>query len=384
MSQVTLQGIDELLAGAVERGAVPGAAAVVVDRDGPLAHATAGVLRLGEEAPVTETTFFRYASMTKAIVSVAALQLVEQGRLGLDDPVADHVPEAADLRVLDGWDGDVPRLRAPASAPTVRQLLTHTAGAGYFFSSPDLARWHEVTGAPNVLTGQRSALLAPLVHDPGTTWEYGVNTDWLGLVVEAVAGTSLDQHVRAQVLDPLGMDSVTFAPDDAARAELMAVHHRTPDGALVAGELGLAPEPEFWAAGHGLYGQAADHGKFLRFLLGNGGDVLKPETLELLFTDQLGGIPLPELISSAAPPFINPVPSAPWRQGWGLGLHLTLEDLPGMRRAGSGDWAGLFNCYFWVDRTSAVAATFFTQVLPFFDEACVGTALALEQAVYTA
>jgi CubicO group peptidase (beta-lactamase class C family) len=126
--------------------------------------------------------------MTKAVANTAALQLVEQGRLSLDSTVESILPEFGQLTVLDGFDGDTPRLRPPASKATVRQLMTHTAGLGYFFLSEKLMRYHTLTGEPTALTGLKRSLSVPLVNDPGTAWEYGVNTDWLGLVVESSRG----------------------------------------------------------------------------------------------------------------------------------------------------------------------------------------------------
>lgn len=369
----TVPGIADLLQRAVDSGAVPGAAALVVERGGVVLHECAGVER---------STGFRLASMTKSICSAAALQLVERGEISLDDPVERHLPDAAGWRVLDGWDGDVPRLREPRTPVTVRHLLTHTSGHGYFFLHPELARWHEVTGTPNVLTGRRAALDTPLVADPGTTWEYGTSTDWVGLLVEAVSGRRLDAYLDEHVFGPLGATSLTFAPADDLRERVLPIHHRTPDGGLTARGFDLPRSPEFWSAGGGLYGEAQDFGRFLAALLDDGAPLLEAATAELMFTDQLGEVSLPALMRSAAPELFNDVPAWPLRQGWGCGLHLLLEDVPGMRRAGSGDWAGLFNSYFWVDRAAGVAGAFFTQVLPFFDAQVVQTVGAFEQAVY--
>ncbi len=130
--------------------------------------------------------------MTKIVATVAALQQVEQGNLDLDAPVDTYRPEFADLQVLEGFDGDTPKLRPPAGRATVKQLITHTAGFGYWFWNADLVRWESVTGTPNVLAGVNQIFTAPLVADPGTRFEYGINTDWLGKVVEAASGVTLD------------------------------------------------------------------------------------------------------------------------------------------------------------------------------------------------
>jgi CubicO group peptidase (beta-lactamase class C family) len=388
MVNIDSGALDALLTQAVHKGALPGVAVVVSTPGGVVYEGAAGRLdALDDSSPaVAADTVFRLASMTKAMASVAALQLVEEGRLTLDTAVADVLPEFAELQVLEGFDGDTPRLRAPSRPPTVTDLLTHTSGLGYFFTHDDLLRWHELTQTPSVLTGLKAGLMTPLVHDPGTQWEYGIGTDWLGLVIEAVAGKPLDEVLRERVFGPLGMSDATFRPTDEQRARTMAIHAREADGSLTVSPLDLPADPEFMAGGSGAYATARDHGRFLQALL-RGGEldgqrILKPETVDLMFTDHLDGIVQPEVLHSAVPQLINDVPSLPIRQGWGLGLHVRHETIPGMRRAGSGDWAGLFNCYYWVDRDSGVSAALLTQVLPFFDAGVVETALGVELSLY--
>ena len=336
--------------------------------------------------PATTDTMFRIASMTKALTSVAALQLVEQGRLALDQTVASVIPAFGALQLLEGFDGDEPRLRDLSRQPTIQHLLTHTSGLSYWFSNVDLKKWHDLTGAPSPLTGLRKCLDTPFVAEPGERWEYGVNTAWLGLVVEAVTDQALDEYLAQHVFAPLGMTDATFSPTDAQRERLMEIHDRTPDGGLVLSDIEIAEEPELAFGGEGAYGTAGDYMRFLRALLRggelDGAQILEPDTVALMFTDHLEGVQLPEVMRSAIPELTNDVPSLPFRQGWGLGLHLLLEDVPAMRKAGSGDWAGLFNSYYWVDPATGITATIFTQLLPFFDARMVETLLQFEQDVY--
>lgn len=381
--------LDALLEGAVSSGAVPGIAAVVSTRDGVVFEGGAGRLHAADPAsPAVGTdTMFRLASMTKAMASVAALQLIEEGRLALDTPVQDHVPEFAELQVLTGFDGDEPLMRAPSRPPTIQDLLTHTSGCSYFFSNERLLQWHGVTGKPHVLSGERAGVFTPLVHDPGTMWEYGVSTDALGLVVDAVTSSTLDVVLQERVFDPLGMTDATFRPSDEQRSRMMGIHARQEDGGLAPSPIDLAPDPEYMAGGHGCHATARDHGRFLRALLGggelDGARILKPETVELMFTDHIEGIAQPvDGITSSAPELANNVPPLPIRTGWGLGLSVRHEQIPGMRAAGSGDWAGLFNCYYWIDPATGLSAALLTQVLPFFDEQIVGTLLNFELGLY--
>jgi CubicO group peptidase (beta-lactamase class C family) len=366
--------IKALLDGAVAEGALHGVAAAVVDRDGLLFQHAAGEAR--------ERTMFRNASMTKAVATTAALQLVEQGRLALDATVESILPEFGRLPVLDGFDGDRPRLRPPASQATVRQLMTHSAGLGYFFINEKLARYLALTGEPNPLSGLKRSLSVPLVNDPGTAWEYGVNTDWLGLVVEKLSGQSLGQYLRQHVYGPLGMTDSTFAPTAEQRERLLRVMQRQADGTLAPSRLDLPPTSEWDAAGHGSYGTVQDYGRFVQAWLNDGAGILEPATVQMALQDHLGPIALPELIKSIVPELSNDVPALPVPQSWGLGFHLTLADLPGMRSSGSGDWAGVFNSYYWIDRSKGIGGVLMTQVLPFFDMGVIQTLMGFETAVY--
>jgi methyl acetate hydrolase len=379
--------IDGLLERAVDDGVVPGLVAVVGDRDGVLYEGAFGALSVDGGASVRPDSMFWLASMTKALVSVAALQLIERGELGLEQPVADILPAFGALKILEGFDGDTPRLRAPERQATIRQLLTHTAGAGYWFSNSDLLRYHQLTGIPDPGTRKLASLFeVPLIADPGTRWEYGTNTDWLGLVVQEVGGRDLATVCAEHVFAPLGMRDTTFTPTEQHASRTMTVHSRTPDGGLLPTPVGPPADAEFYSGGAGASGTATDYMRFMRALLRDGeldGErVLAPETVQLAFTDHLRGAPLPEMMSSAIPEMSNEVPSWPFAQGWGLGFHLLLEDIPAMRRAGTGDWAGLGNCYYWIDRATGVAGAMLTQVLPFFDARIVEMVLGFEQAVY--
>src|SRR5438270_1202298 len=200
------QQINDILARAVEAGEVPGLVAMAATADGPVYAGVFGVRELGAGPAMTLDSVFRIASMTKAITSVAALQLVEQGKLALDAPVPDIDPALGRPQVLEGFDAaGQPRLR-PARRPiTLRHLLTHTAGFVYEFWNADALRYVEATGTPRLLSGRLAALQRPLAFDSGERWEYGINTDWVGRIVEAVSGVSLDAYFREHICGPLGM-----------------------------------------------------------------------------------------------------------------------------------------------------------------------------------
>ncbi len=360
--------IDKVLRDAVDSGGVPHVAAIAADRDGVIYQGSAGPRESGQSEPVTVDTLFRIMSMTKMPCTVAALQQVEEGNLDLDAPAADYCPDFAEVQVMTGLDGDTPKLRPPARQATVRNLMTHTTGLGYWFWSERLVQWEKVTGVPNVVAGSRASFTAPMLTDPGEEFIYGINIDWLGKVVEAVTGVGLDVAIKHGITGPLGMDQTTFLMTDDQRPNSTPVHVRAEDGTWVSiGEV-LNQEPDYWAGGHGLYGPPSDYIKLQRALL-RGGEldgtrILRSSTVDEAFRNQIGDLDFPAELPTA-----DPASSCTFRVGpgfkWGYGLLLNTSDIPGMRRAWSGAWAGLCNTQFWVDRTTGICGSIYSNFLPF-------------------
>lgn len=360
--------IDELLRAAVAAGHVPNAVAVVATDNGVGYEGAAGPRAVGGEDEVTPDSLFRMMSMTKMVTTVTALRLAEQGKLDLAAPVEEYRPEFAEVRVLDGFDGDRPILRPPATRATVHHLVTHTTGLSYKSWNPRIARWEAVTGTPPLMSGSERIFTAPMAADPGTTVEYGINTDWLGRVVEAVAGQRLDVCVKENVTGPLGMASTTFTPSAGQRANLVPIHTRGGDGRWVAGETDFAPEPEYLSGGHGMYSTPRDYLRFQRMLLGHGAldgvRILERSTVDKAFTNQVGTLFFPEHIETAAPALSHDFSPGPGHK-WGYGLLLNTVQRPGMRAVGSGGWLGLCNSHYWIDPANRVTAALYTQSLPF-------------------
>jgi CubicO group peptidase (beta-lactamase class C family) len=379
-------GIDSVLQAAVDAGAVPNVVAMAADANGPIYEGAAGPRAVGSSEPVTPDTMFRIASMTKIVATTAALQLVERGKLDLDAPVDQYLPEFADLQVLEGFDGDTPQLRPPATRATVRHLVTHTSGLAYWFFNADIVRWEEATGTPNVLSGSKAIFAAPLVADPGTQYEYGINSDWLGRVVEAASGQSLDAYFAEHILGPLGMTQTTFLMSEEQRANSVPVHLRGEDGAWQAApDVDWSQEPEWWAGGHGLHSTPREYLRFQRMLLGGGTldgvKILEPATVEDMFTNHIGELDFPAEIRSADPGSTADFVAGPGFK-WGLGLLLNSEQQPGMRAAGSGAWAGIFNTHFWVDPASGVTGAIYSQTLPFVEPNVYQVYVDFERALY--
>jgi methyl acetate hydrolase len=370
--------IDDVLLTAVNSRAVPAVVAMAADENGEIYEGAAGPRAAGGSDPVTADSIFRIASMTKMICTVAALQLRERGVLDFGAPVETYCPEFAAVRVLDGFRNGEPVLRAPATRATVNQLVTHTTGLTYGFWNADINRWQEAVGGDVFTT--------PMVADPGSRFEYGINTDWLGKVVEAAAGQSLDDYLTDHVFTPLGMKSTAFVRTDDQRQRTVPVHDRTPAGGWVATEIDWDPRPSYWPGGHGLYSTPRDFLQIQRMLLGEGSvagtTVLSPPSVREAFTNQIGDLWFPAVIRTA-----DPVASCDYVAGpglkWGWGLQLTTEDRPGMRSADSGSWAGMFNTYFWVDPAARITGAVYTQSRPFLDPDVLQAYADFERALYT-
>jgi methyl acetate hydrolase len=378
--------IDGVLERAVDSGAVPNAAAIAADRDGVIYEGAAGPRVAGEADPMTTDTHFRIMSMTKMVATVAALQLHERGMLDLDAPVAQYCPQFADLQVLEGFDGDTPRLRPPKTQATVKQLLNHTSGVSYWFWNEDIVRWQDVTGTPNVLSGDNVVFTAPLVADPGTTFEYGINTDWLGKVIEAAGGKTLDVAIEEGITGPLGMRETAFLMTPEQRAKSVPIHLQGEDGAWAASDIDLRQDPDYWAGGHGLHSTPRDYLKFQRMLLGDGTSpdgvkILEKATVDAAFSNQIGELDFPSAIETADPASSMAFNAGPGYK-FGYGLLLNTEDVPGMRRAWSGAWAGLLNTHFWVDRTTGITGAIYTQFLPFVTPEAMAMYQDFERALY--
>jgi len=385
-STIDAGAIDQVLQDAVDSGAVPHVAAIAANRDGVIYEGGAGPREPGSSDQVSVDTHFRIMSMTKMVATTAALQQVEKGTLDLDAPVSQYCPEFADLQVLDGWDGDTPRLRAPASQATVKHLVTHTSGLGYWFWNAELVRWEAATGTPNVLPGSNDCFKAPLLADPGTSFIYGINTDWLGKVVEAVSGTTLDVAVKEGITGPLGMNETAFLMNDTQRTGSTPVHVKGEDGWTSIGEV-LNQQPDWWAGGHGLYSTPRDYIRFERALL-RGGEldgerILQESTVQAAFTNQIGDLDFPAEIPTADPGATHSFNAGPGNK-WGYGLLLNSEDIPGMRRAGSGAWAGLCNTHFWIDPTTGICASIYSNFLPFVPPEAMSMYASYEKALYAA
>jgi methyl acetate hydrolase len=362
---------------------VPGVVAMARDRRGVFFSGAAGVRRAGAATPMTEDTVFALFSCTKPLTATAALRLVENGALDLDRPARDYLPALGEIGVFDGFGADGrARLRRPRREITARMLMLHTAGFGYDFANPVIKRLLDEGRLTPHRTATQAGFSQPLVNEPGERWEYGLSIDWLGQVIEVVAGARLDAILNELVLAPLGMSETTHRPTPAMRTRLAAMYQREDDGSLTVLDMGPRETLEITPGGGGMYGTVGDYMRFLGMWLSERGGVLKPETIAWAARDGLHGLKV-QALPTGAPRVSGPIEFFPGQsKSWAYSFLVNDEDAPTGRPAGSLGWGGLGNLYFWIDRRNGVAGFWATQLFPFMDPVSLGGALGFETALY--
>jgi len=378
----SLGQVDQALRQAVNSRTVPGIVAIgATDK---------GVVYEGAFGPsITADSVFWIASMTKAVTATACMQLVEQGKLQLDQPMGKLLPQLESPKVLEGFDANgAPKLRPAKRAITLRHLLTHTAGFTYSIWSDPIAKYEKVTGIPGIGECKNASFTVPLVFDPGDRWEYGINIDWVGKAVEAVSDQSLEVYFRENLFTPLGMTDTGFLISAAQKARVAQMYNREQDGSLKPMAFEMPQRPEFFMGGGALFSTPRNYMQFLQMLLHdgtfNGARVLKPETVALMRQNHIGDLNVVTL-KTINPGLSNDANLFPgMAQKWGLSFDINTEPGPAGRSAGSLAWAGLFNTYFWVDPNKRVTGTIMTQLLPFADGPVLKLFAEFERGVYAA
>jgi methyl acetate hydrolase len=375
--------IDSSLREAIERKDVPGVVALVTDRERVLYQGAFGVADVSTGRPLTQDAIFRIASMTKPVTSVALMQLVEQGRIGLDDPASKYLPELAELKVFESFDPATGAYKVrPASRPaTVRHFLTHTSGLAYPFTS-------EIWRDFKPRAGETYPFGGPLLFDPGERWHYSTSTDVAGKLVEAVSGKKLEDYFREYIFAPLKMNDTSYNVPEAKGSRLVAQQQRSGermDGAIVLQQPQLGLTIAAPIGGGGLASTADDYGRFMRMWL-NGGElegarVLKAETVALMGQNHIGAISVPAL-KTALPRSADFTFIADNRDKWGLGFLITADQVTGKRSPGSLSWGGINNTFFWIDPTRGIAGTIMMQYLPFADAKALAVYDAFERGAY--
>lgn len=375
------EDIDTALRAAVDHADIAGVVAMAATAKSVFYQGSFGRRDIGGKSEMSPDTIFRIASMVKLLTSVAALQLVETGKLTLDDPVAAIDPTLGAAQVLAGFDAEgAPVLRPPQKAITLRNLLTHTSGFSYQLWDSNLVRYLKIARTKPDLPRM------PLMFDPDTRWAYGGSLDRVGRLVELVSGKNLDQYFRDHILGPLGMASTAFSLTENQRARQASLHIRKADGKLIPQPLEKISAPKTFSGGGGIYSTAPDYLTLLQALL-NGGHfgkatILRPETVSLMNQNQIGNLDA-GILKTTNRFLSNDVDFFPGvRLRWGLGHMINLDPVQAGRRAGSLTWAGLYNTYYWMDPASGIAGVIMMQVLPFADTRALSAYRRFEAAVY--
>ena len=374
--------VDQVLRQAVNAGTVPGIVAIgATDK---------GIVYEGAFGPsITADSVFWIASMTKAVTATACMQLVEQGKLQLDQEMGKLLPQLESPKVLEGFDSNgTPKLRPAKTAITLRHLLTHTAGFTYSIWSEPMTQFEKVTGTPFIGACENASFTAPLEFDPGDRWQYGINIDWVGKAVEAVSDQSLEVYFREHIFAPLGMSDTGFLISSAQKARVAPMFSRDQDGTLKPTAFEMPQRPEFFMGGGALFSTPRNYMAFLQMLLRGGtfagAQVLKPETVALMQQNHIGDLNVVTL-KTAHPETSNDANLFPGMvQKWGLSWAINTEPGPAGRSAGSVAWAGLFNTYFWLDPSKRVTGTIMTQLLPFADPEVLKLFGKFESGLYSA
>jgi CubicO group peptidase (beta-lactamase class C family) len=365
--------IDDVLRSGIARRKVPAVVAMASTASETLYRGAFGIRDSGG-TPVTAASIFQIASMTKAITTVAALQLVEQRKVSLDEPVAKHLPKLEKLDVLEGFDAAGNPMLRPARTPiTLKHLLTHTSGLCYDTWDEKMFRYGQKAAAGTV---------GPLMFEPGSRWQYGQGCDWAGRLVETVSGSTLEDYFQAKVFRPLGMDDTSYIVPAAKFDRLVTNWTRENGGPLKPAERSMPKPPAIFNGGGGLYSTAADYTRFMQSILRKGEGILQPKMIESMTVNQIGSAAAGKM-RSFRPDVSADVDIQPGAtEKWGLGFLINNTPYRNGRAAGSLAWAGLFNTFYWIDPKSSLCAVILMQFLPFVDKEAVGMLNDFETAIY--
>ncbi|KXS14713.1 beta-lactamase [Gonapodya prolifera JEL478] len=380
-----MEEIESRFQDAIKQRRLHGIAACASKGNNVIYSSAFGKLDLNSSSDdMTVDTAVHLFSMTKAFTCVAAVQLIEAGKLSLDAEVHSIIPEVKGCKVLEGFDdakGD-PVLSDPRTTVTVRHLLTHTSGFAYKTWSEAYKRYTKMSNIPGISTRTYRSLIGALVNHPGERWCYGSSIDWLGWIIERVTRENLEAYMKAHIFKPLGMDHTSFVCPKEMYSKRLQLLQRQPDGSLETCPFDTfknGDQVEMLNGGHGCFGTASDYLKFCTALANGGAPILSVSATKMLLSNHTGDLPLSPIISTSPSLSVDYTPHP--NSSWSLLGERTEVNLEGRRRSGSNSWSGLANTYFWVDPEEKVAGVVISQVLPFGDPTVTELYEAFEKAI---
>jgi methyl acetate hydrolase len=379
--------IDETLKSGLDRRKIPSCVAMAATADRITYTGAFGKRDSAAKGPLQPDAIFFIASMTKAVTTAAAMQLIERDKLSLDEPAAKHLPELGTVQVFTGFDGaGKPMLKPPTKPVTLRNLMTHTSGFCYDIWDKTMFEYTSKMGGAAQGT---VAPLTPLMFEPGFRWQYGTGLDWTGRLVEVASGMSLEDYFQQNLFGPLGMQDTSFILKPEKFDRLVAGCNRQPDGSLKEVPRVQPQPPKAYNGGGGLNSTAADYVRFMQMILRRGAGpgkerILKEASVAMMSSNQTGNIPAGKM-RSFRPTVSSDVDFHPGETDrYTFGFLMNPKAYPGARSAGSLAWAGIDNTYYWIDPKRGICGVIMMQFLPFADKEAVGLLGEFERAVYAA
>ena len=371
---------EKIIKKEISKTKIPAVVMGKISKDCQMQFFSKGPSRWDRNDTIGEKNIFKIASMTKALASVAALQLVEQGKITLDEPLDEYLPEMSSIKILNKNN----EIIEPKNSITLRHLLTHTAGFGYWFTSTQLSNWNELK--KNVDWNEK---YEPRLFESGSDYMYGTNIDWVGRLVEKISEMNLEEYLRKNVTGPLEMNSTWFnVPEELEDIVVSSSIRNNDSGELIKNEYTKRKITKSFNAGGGISSSPEDYGKFLVCMLNKGKvdgvEILKEQTFELMNTPQLDKfktthrhVPVGNVDTKARGDKDNFFDSYDnWTLAWAYEENSTI------RPYGTGYWAGFYNTYFTIDFENEFALVYMTQILPFNDMESYNLFTSFEKMIY--
>tara|TARA_B110000014_G_scaffold264482_1_gene266709 strand:- start:12558 stop:13715 length:1158 start_codon:yes stop_codon:yes gene_type:complete len=383
--EIDNKALNNILSRAV-KDKIPGVAASIISSSNTLYKNQFGYSNYSDKQYLHEDSLYRIASMTKAITSVCILQLMERGKLRIDSKLKDFFPEAGKAKILKGFDAhNIPLYKNVSADITIKHLLTHTSGFAYEIWNDKILKLMKLGLLSSAFEGSSNFLKAPLVHEPGASWEYGIGIDWLGHLVEKVSDLSLQDYMVKNVFKPLEMNDTSYDIPSHKIDRLSSVHKREDEGFTVL-PFEIPKKEDFYSGGGNLISSLSDYSKFLQMILNNGSlnnrQILKKDSIQTMSVSHTSGISLHPM-RSVVPFLSNDFDFFQGQKGsWALGFLLSEEDSVSGKPKNSLGSYGLFNSFCWIDKMNDLAGLLIMQMLPFFDEEVVKVLNSFEKNIY--